>query len=302
VTARALAASLSLATALLLGATPASAVEGQRLDGVLIGVRQDVVLPADREADVVMVVQGRALVEGVSRLVVVIDGEAVLTGPRAVVQDVVAVTGSVRLGPGARVGRLGYLATDVTIDPGAHLAEPGRNLALYLGWLPGTMGLLLVAAWLGAGLAILVAGVLATGLAASQARRAGRLMTRAPLEVVIAGLAALVVPPVVAGIAMTTVVGIPLGLGILAAWGLAAVAGYIVAGIRLGEALVPGQSRAARPYVAALVGLALLVAAGIVPPVTLVAVWLGLGAVTLAGWRVLTGRADPRLRPPGSTG
>jgi hypothetical protein len=98
----------------------------------------------------------------------------------------------------------------------------------------------------------------------------------------IAGLTGIIVA---ATLAIVTIVGIPLGLGLLVVvLPMLVVAGYIVVGIWIGEWIVgrmtPGVTRE-RPYLAAFVGLVVLGAVGWIPPVGGILAFVGFGAVVL---------------------
>jgi hypothetical protein len=73
------------------------------------------------------------------------------------------------------------------------------------------------------------------------------------------------------------------------------IVGYLVAGIWVGERIVhptsPGVIRE-RPYLAAIIGVALLDLVSIVPVVGGVASFLGFGAVVLLMWRILWGTTE----------
>jgi hypothetical protein len=149
--------------------------------------------------------------------------------------------------------------------------------------------------WLGAGLATIIAGLLLAGLASRQVRMAERVITREPALAFLAGLLGIVVFPVAAVLLMVTIVGAPLGLGVLfGLWPLLAYVGYLVAGIWIGEWLLArSEARQApdRPYLAAAIGLVLLQLTGLVPVVgilTAIASLIGFGAVLVVAWRVLT--------------
>ena len=112
---------------------------------------------------------------------------------------------------------------------------------------------------LGLALVTIVSGLALAALAARQVRSAETLMNTEPVLTFVVGVAGLIVIPVVAILAMITIVGAPLGLAILlVVWPAAAVAGYLVAGIWIGEWLlerVGTRERPTRPYLAAVVGL-----------------------------------------------
>ena len=110
----------------------------------------------------------------------------------------------------------------------------------------------------------------------------------------------MIVPPILAVLAMATIVGIPAGLGLLiVVWPLVAFIGYVVAAIWLGEWLLgrrEGAIPAERPYAAATVGLLVAFVIGLVPFVSAVLSIFGLGAVVLAAWRTL--RRTPTTAQP----
>jgi heme A synthase len=90
---------------------------------------------------------------------------------------------------------------------------------------------------------------------------------------------------------MVTIVGIPLGLGLLIGFlPLVAFVGYLVAAIWLGEWVVRQFGRGSqpeRPYLAAIVGILFLSAISFVPMVGGVISFVGFGAVILLMWRTL---------------
>ena len=148
--------------------------------------------------------------------------------------------------------------------------------------------------WIGIGVATVLAGLLLAGLAARQVRAAWQLISHQPGRTAIAGLLALIIPPIVAVLAMVTIVGIPTGFSLLVfVWPTLAFIGYLVAAIWLGEwvlARMRGQRvETERPYFAAVVGLLITFVLGFVPLFTAVISLFGLGAVTLSAWRTLRG-------------
>ena len=152
---------------------------------------------------------------------------------------------------------------------------------------------------LGFALATIVAGLALAGLGSRQVRSAESLIRNEPAMTIVFGLAGLVVVPIVAVLAMITVIGAPLGLAILfMVWPAAAFGGYLVAGIWIGEWLLyrHSTSRPDRPYLAATVGLVVLQIAGFVPFVVPIASLVGFGAVLLLAWRTLR-EPGPRAIP-----
>jgi hypothetical protein len=151
--------------------------------------------------------------------------------------------------------------------------------------------------WLGFGLATIVAGLLLVGLASRQVRMAEQVISREPVKAFVVGLLGLIVFPIAAVLLMVTIIGAPLGLGILlGVWPLLAYVGYLVAGIWIGEWLLTRTTTPRtreRPYLAAVIGLLLLQLTSVVPVLSIisaVASLFGFGAVLVLIWRTLTAR------------
>ena len=151
----------------------------------------------------------------------------------------------------------------------------------------------------------IVAALALAALAARQVRNAEALISHEPAETFVFGLAGLIVVPLVAILAMVTIIGVPLGLAILLmVWPAAAFAGYLMAGIWIGEwllyrgdaaatgAAVPGlRPRADRPAGRR------ASSRSSVPIASL----FGFGAVLLLAWRIFraagASRSSRRRRP-----
>jgi hypothetical protein len=288
---------LGLLFALLVAAPAALAADPAVESGrVLISVGGDVTVPADDTADVVLVVDGTATIAGQVRTLVVIEGSAILDGAQA--QDIWAIRSTVELQPGTVVGG------DVrTLDTAVHqvgdavvqgeVSDIGGSLVAF----GAVLAPALVLFWLGFGLATIVAGLLLAGIASRQVRAAEHVISHEALLSIVAGLVGLILLPVAAVLLMVTIVGAPLGLGILLGiWPLLAFVGYLVAGIWIGEWLL-GRTTSPRvrerPYLAAVIGLVLLQLIGIVPVLSIVsgiASLFGFGAVLVLTWRTLVSR------------
>jgi hypothetical protein len=197
----------------------------------------------------------------------------------------------------------------MTLDSLVHQtgnAEVGgevKDAASYLLGIGLVLAPALILLWIGFGLAGIVAGMLLAGLLPRQVRDAEVLITREPARTLVTGIAGLFAFPIVAVLLMITVVGAPLGIGmLLMAWPLAAFAGYLVAGVWIGDWVLRQTARerdAARPYMAAAVGVLVLEALSIVPVlgfVVAIASLFGFGAVLLLSLRAL--RSRPTAQPP----
>jgi hypothetical protein len=264
---------------------------------VLVSVGGDVTLPAGEHADVVVVTDGTATILGEANTVVVVNGTAIFSGARA--EDVVAVRGDVRLGTGTVIlNDVRTLDATVTRTGDAVVAGSVRDMSIDMVGIAAVIGPALFLLYLGFALATIVAGLGLAGLAARQVRAAETLISEEPGLTIVAGLAGLILPPLVAVIAIVTIVGTPLGLGILlGVWPLAAFLGYLVAGTWIGEWILrltsPGTHRE-RPYLAAVVGLLVLEVVTVVPLIGALASFVGFGAVILLAWRTFRGDVGSR--------
>ncbi len=268
-------------------------------DQVLVAVNGDVTLPADQTADVVVVVKGTAHIAGIARTVVVVEGTAVVDGAR--IDNLWAIRSTVELQPGTVVTG-DVMTLDATVHKVGDAAVQGAVTEITPAII--AMGAVLapvaILFWFGLGLATLVAGLFLAGLAGRQVRQTELLISREPVPVLLVGIAGLILVQTVAVLLMISIVGAPLGLGMLfGVWPFVAFLGYLVAGVWVGDwvlaRLQPGTVRE-RPYLASVVGLVLLQVLGLIPIVGLIsaiASLFGFGAVLLAGWRTLRGPGTP---------
>ena len=125
---------LLLAVAILIiGALPALAQSGDKAlpgdDGsVLVGIQNDVTLPAGSEADAVIVVGSSALIEGVAKGLVAIDSDVTITGTGAAVDSVFVVGGTLNVTNGATVTDVAYCGHhDRRGDPGRRDESVGET-------------------------------------------------------------------------------------------------------------------------------------------------------------------------------
>ena len=231
----------AMALALLVFVPLVAAAEGDELPRtgrVLVSVQGDVTLPAGEQADTVVVVRGNADIQGTVKTLVVVDGTATLTG--ATVENFVLVRGSATLGAGTTV--LGNVRTlDATVDQQAGAVVQGTvgGLEVDLANIGLVLGPALLLLYIGFALATIVAGLFLVAIGTRQVRAAAELVRREPLKTFLWGLAAVFLPPIAAVLLLVTVVGAPLGLGILLlAWPLLAYVGYLFAGVMFGDWLV----------------------------------------------------------------
>ena len=271
---------------------------------VLIALGGDVTVPAGEQADAVIIAQGTATIEGTVNAVVALDADVVTSG--ALIEELVIIRGTAELGAGTEVvNDVRTLDAEVQQATGVLIGGNVSGLEADLVGLAWFLGAAAIVLWIGFGIATLLAALLLAGLAARQVRSAGALISREPGKTFLAGLLALILPPLVAVLLIITLVGIPAGIGLLIViWPMVAFVGYLVAAIWVGEQIL-NRSRTegaevSRPYGAAIVGVIVVTVAGIIPLVTFVVSLFGMGAVLLAAWRTLRGRGVtiPVLTPP----
>jgi hypothetical protein len=263
---------------------------------VLVSTEGDITVPAGEHADVVVVVNGTATIAGEVNTVVVVDGAANLTGART--ESVFAVRSPVTVGPGSVVlGDVMKVDSVVTQVGDGAIAGGVRDMAADIAGIGMFIGPALIMAYVGFALAAIAAGLLLAGLAARQVRAAEALISRQPFQTLAAGLAGVFLPIFLVAILFVTIVGAPLGIGILIGlWPLAAFIGYLVAGNWIGDWVLarmsPGSTRE-RPYLAAVLGLLILQVLGILPFLSFVASLFGYGAVLLLAWRTIRTGSTP---------
>jgi hypothetical protein len=261
----------------------------------------DIEINAAEQADAVIVIGGDASVAGTVNTLLIIDGTATVTG--ATLEEVVVFNGTVDLDASTIVaGDVSQFGSEINRSEGAEIGGAVKDITGDLAAFGIFIGLAALALWIGFGIATLLLGLLVAGLAARQTRTATALISHEPGKTALVGLLALVIPPILAVLAMATIIGIPAGFGLLVVvWPAVAFIGYIVAAIWLGEWLLgrrDGAVRAERPYGAATIGLLVAFVIGLVPLVTAILSILGLGAVVLAAWRTLRGggAVEPVMR------
>jgi hypothetical protein len=272
---------------------------------VLLSGGGDITLPAGEHADAVIVVNGTATILGEANTVVAIDGAARLLG--AHVETVVAVRSPIEIGPDTVVqGDVMTYDSLVHQTGNAEVTGEVKDVASFLVGAGLVLAPALFLLWIGFGLAGIAAGLLLAAIAGRQVRDAEELISREPGRTILTGLVGLIAIPIVSVLLIITVVGAPLGLGILLmGWPLVALVGYLVAGIWIGHWVLRQSGRdreASRPFVAAAVGVLVLEALAIVPVLSIVvglASLFGFGAVIRLSLRTIRAGAASARSVPG---
>jgi hypothetical protein len=276
----------------LLAPTALAAGPGAGSRQVLLSVDGPVDVAAGEHVDLLVVIDGDARISGDIGTLVVAGGTATLAGASA--GTLVVLDGSAELLPGTTVsGDVRTIGGTISQRPGATIGGSVRTLDVDV----AAVGLLLVVAsivlFIGLALAALAAALGVAAFAARQVRAVESLISRQPGQVLVAGIAGAVVLPVLAVLLVMTIIGAPIGLALLLVV-LPAIAflAWLVAAIWIGDWIVArlrGAPEPDRPYRAAVLGLVVLAAAGLIPFVTAIATLFGFGALLLAAWRVLRG-------------
>lgn len=294
---------VALALAAVAGRVPAQAhpaIRGEISD-VTLRVNGPATVAAGDSASTIWVVNHDARVDGTVReQLVVLNGTARITG--RVEQNVVVVNGHLELAPTARVERdvLLYRST-LAQAPGAVVGgalhrELGASFSA-----PAVRAL-----WISVTFTLLLAALAVAVVAGRQMVGAARLIPAHPSAVTITTLALWFGLPVVALLAVATVVGIPLGAAIVfAVIPSLTLAGYLVAATAIGRALLGRLTRdedprgETHPYLPIVTGVMILQVVALFPALggllVLLASLAGAGALALRS--VLKWRRTPVVRP-----
>ena len=286
---------VALSIALLPGV--ASAAEEDEGD-LLLRINGNVTVAKGETVGTVIVINGDATVEGtVKDAVVVINGNAVIEG--TVGEDVTVINGTADIRSGATVKNVHSVNGSVDRAQGANVTgDVNENAAFkWEGGFGGVAAAFSIFIWVGVTIVMVVAGLVFAAIGGRQLTSAARALTGELAGSIVGGVVVWIALPILAFVLLLTVVGIPLSLGtwiflLPTLWFL----GYIVAGARLGGALVGLRERAvgsAHPYAATVLGVVLLQLVSLVPVigwlVAAVAGLWGAGALAYIAWRAMRG-------------
>jgi cytoskeletal protein CcmA (bactofilin family) len=269
---------------------------GVTVDG-LVATGDGTVRVAGTVTDFVFVGDGEVFVSGrVTRGVVIAHGDAHISG--RVGGDVVALSGRVIVTSSGSVG--GDVVSRLTPRVARGTVEGAVKRVDLEGIFTGVIIGFLAYLWLATTISIAVLGLVFVGLfprAADTAAAAGKRVAAS------FGWGALVgiVGPFVAVLILASIIGIPLGLGLLSGLNILAPIGYVTAALIIGRRFVKGTTTGAR-LGAFFAGFGILRLIALVPGLGLVAWFVacvyGLGAVSMAAW--YGGRRPPHdeIPPP----
>jgi cytoskeletal protein CcmA (bactofilin family) len=261
--------------------------------GFLLRFDGDVTIARDEVAGSVVVINGDATIDGtVKDTLIVIEGTAIVRG--SVEGDVTVVSGDLDLRSGATVKNVHLVRSDLTQASGATITGDlnRRENFAFRGF--GAVFSILI--WVGMTIAVVAAGILFAAVGGRQLKTASLALTQEVGQSILGAVIVWVGVPVAAVLIIITVVGIPLGLGMLlfllpTLW----VLGYIALATRLGMALVgyAGRIPGDHPYAAVAVGLIVLQLLVLVPVLGFLivgvgALW-GAGGIALVAYRAARG-------------
>jgi cytoskeletal protein CcmA (bactofilin family) len=271
-------------------------------DSFILRVNGDVEVATGETVGTVIVVDGNVTVDGtISDSLVVIDGTAAVNG--RVEGDITVISGDLDLRSGSTVNNVHLIRSDLLQADGATITGDVNERENV--FFRGAWAVFSILAWFAFTIAVVVAGLVFAAVGGRQLRTASLSLTEEPGNSILASVILWVAVPLAAGLIIATLVGIPLGIGVLlfllpAMWFL----GYIAAGTRLGM-MIAGRD-AEHPYAAAAAGLLILQLLLIIPVlgalvVGVAGLW-GAGAVALVAWRAARGTpaapAQPEVSQP----
>lgn len=273
-------------------------------DSFILQVNRPVSIGAGDSVDAVIVINDDAAIDGdVVNALVVVRGTATVSGN--VGGDIVVIEGTLNLTGGATVDNVTLVRSDLNREDGSTISGNLEEEADFreFGW---GFAVFSIVFWIGLTIAVILASLLVMWLFGRQVRRAAETISTRPLESGVTGLATWVILPLAAVVAFVTIIGIPVGLGILlVVLPLLGLVGYIVASYWLGVKLGSMMNLRVGPYVLVIIGLIVLQLSGLIPwfggLLAFIATLMGTGALVHYLWRA---RREPSSMsdPSGSVG
>lgn len=269
-------------------------------------IRGDYTVSQGESVGTLVVINGNAVVEGTVRdFLLVIDGTADISGT---VEELTVVSGDAVLRDGATVRQdVLLIRSDMEQQPGSTVGgEVERRSRVFF---RGAWVLFGVFFWLGATAALIIAGLVFAAIGGRQLAAATANLSEQPGQSILAAIVVVVVLPVLAVLAMLTIIGIPLGIGLLV-FLLPALAflGFLVTATWIGQLILSGFKRdrpATRLYLPVVIGVLILQVIALIPGfgwlIWMLASLYGLGGLVYLGWRSARGRPTPPEQPAPAT-
>jgi hypothetical protein len=295
---------LIILVALFAAALPAGALadDGKDNGGLLLRLNGDYTVPTGQELNALVVVHGDVVVDGlVHSSVTVIDGDVRING--TVEGDLQVWRGDVTLSATSVVKNVELVRGDLVRDPGATVTgdvSESSGVFLRAGWL-FFFGLLF---FIGLGVAMMVVSTGFALVAGKQLGEAAVSLTAKPWQTIVSGIITVLALPVAAVVAIATIVGFWVGLGIfLVLMPVLGVLGLAVSATWIGLAVLQQQQTTPqRPVAAAALGTMILLVLLIIPGLNVLTLLVfgtwGVGALAFMAVRGLGhGRGTPTPAP-----
>lgn len=266
-------------------------------DSFILQVNRPVTVASGDMVDVVVVIDDDAVIDGqVTDTLVVVNGTATVNG--FVTGDVIVAEGALVVNDGATVNDVTLFRSDMTENGTATVTGDVTEQDNYAAWGWG-MTIFSVVFWIGTTIAILLAGLAIMALFGRQMDVAAQVISTRPLESVVSGLVTWILLPILAILTLVTIIGIPVGLGLLfVVIPLMALLGYMAAAYWLGLRIVAMANFGAGRYLSLVIGLVVLALVGAIPwfggVITFFATLFGTGAFV---WYIYRLRREPRPVP-----
>lgn len=289
---------LIVLVAMLVALVPAvaSAQEAEHDGGFVLRISGDYRLAAGEELNNLVVIDGNATIDGhVNESMLVINGDALVRG--SIGGDITMIRGDLTLASGSTVDNVSLIRGHIDEQAGSvRTGDLSRTSWVFITGFGIALAALIV---VGSTLALMLAGVVFAAVGGKQLTETAQLLGEKPGHTIGFGFIVAIGLPVVAAIAIATIVGIPIGIGMLLLVAPALMLlGYIVAGTWLGTLILrQPETPKAHPYTETLLGLLVLQLGLLIPGIggaafILLGLW-GTGAISYKSWRSLrSGRPE----------
>jgi nitrate reductase NapE component len=296
--------------ALLVALLPSAALAQQNDDDdgdFALRINGDYTVPEGQSVGTLFVINGDAIVQGTVRdFLLVINGTADIAGT---VRELVVVNGDAILRSGATVEEdVLLIRSDIDQQPGSTVGgdiEQRSRLFFRGAWI--LLGILF---WLAMTATLLVAGLVFAAVGRRQLAASTSNLSDSPGQSVLGAVIVLFGAPLAVFLAFITVIGIPLGIGLMLFLIPALLfLGFLVAAAWVGGLILSGFKRdrtGANQYLAVVVGVLVLQVIALIPAfgwlVWILAALYGLGGLVYLAWRAARGRStrpdEPAAPPP----
>jgi hypothetical protein len=295
---------LALIVALSFAFIPSSALaqSPKQNDDFTLRVNGDVVIASGDKVNSVVVINGDLTVDGeVTDFVLVIKGDAVING--TVGGDLTVIDGDINLTSSAVVDNVNSVRGDITRAQGATITGDIHERDSFR-FIWAAAGVLSVLFWLAMTIAMLAAALIFAAFGGRQLTGAASAMTGDLVNTIIGVVFFWVGVPILGVLAIITVIGIPLGIGVLLfVLPVIGFLGYLVTGTRLGIWLLGlgGRTTGERPFLAAALGTLALQLLVLIPVIGIVigivaGLWGG-GALAFRIYRGAGGKGFESSQP-----